>query len=212
MNRAEGAVRGLDAMDEMEMQPLIADALIAGGLGVFREFPVPGPVGRRAKRTERARCDFALTPAPELPPGDPMAKLIEQDAAEKTLFAHAARSDEPPRTPVEDCYWLELKVVGQWIYVDGVPRANTAYASTLVWSIAQDLKKLEAEEMIRFGAVLLVLFTADEEVARHDMPIALHRALDRGVLFRAPITARLEIPDRVGNACCTLAWIPKVVP
>ena len=204
----EDAFKGLDALDERAMHPLIADALSASGIAVFREFPFPGLPGKRKKLPERERCDFVLTHSIDLPPGDPMKGVVDDQLRSGTLFA---AQDPAPigGTPIGDCYFLECKVVGQWVYIDGVPGPNRTYSSQLTRAITADLKKLNADERITHGSVLLVLFTADPAVAEHDLPIALHRALDRNALFKSPLTVAFAVAERIGNRCCTLALIAK---
>lgn len=203
--RAEQAVRGLDALAELEFHPLLARALAAQGWGVWRETPypgAPGEPGRRPKRAQRERCDLVLTPGPDRPPVDPVAILRAHDAAAGTLFERQARAAPAPGTPPEECCWLEVKVVGQHAFTHGVPGANAAYSSDLTRALAEDVLKLNAEPRVRFGGVLVVLMTAEEGVAEHDMAIACHRALDRGARFRAPLREGFEITDRIGNRRC----------
>jgi hypothetical protein len=205
---AEHAIKGIDSLDETAMHPVIAESLAAGGLGVVREFPYPGPQGRRRLRRERERCDFVLTPGPDAAPLDPMTTLVDREEREATLFAAATPPSLPGLDP-EQCYFLELKLVGQFVYLDGVPGPNRVYASQLTRSILKDLRKLGADDRVSRGAVLLVLFTADAAVAEHDLPIALHRVLDKQGTFRSPFIAKFPIDDRIGNACCTVALIGK---
>ncbi|MBX3409799.1 MAG: hypothetical protein KF859_07925 [Phycisphaeraceae bacterium] len=209
---AEGSPRGIDALDETSLHPVLARAFVAGGHGVTREYLYPGRVQDRPRGTERERCDLLLTPAGGAiePVQDPVREAVRSDLEEASLFAGLLPRPEPRGSAPEDCYWLEVKTVAQYEYVDGVPGPNRRYASGLVRAIKTDLRKLSAEPFARSGALALVLFTAHEEVARHDVPIALHRALDAGVLFRPPLRRSFEIIDHAGNACCTLVWIPSL--
>src|SRR5205814_35332 len=50
--RLEQAVRGLDALAEVEFHPILADAMAAAGFGVACEFPYPGQPGRRSRFAE----------------------------------------------------------------------------------------------------------------------------------------------------------------
>lgn len=206
-------IRGIDSLDELEFHPLLARAFADAGLGVHREFPLPGPVGRRSKKTERARCDLVLTHDPVRVPADPMAVIFESDERLQTLFAQSPMVQ--PRlatTPLEECYFLEVKSVGQWVYIDGVPGPNRTYSSSLTGAIARDLKKLAADDRVTAGGVLLILFTQEREVADHDLPIALHRTLDRNILFRSPRMVGLPVANRIGNAWCTLMLVGKLTP
>lgn len=204
---AADAVRGLDSLEELALHPVLAKGFRAAGLGATREHPFPGPAGRRAKRSERERCDIVLTPEPGLSIRDPMREEVDEDERLGTLFAPVA-APAPDGIAPEDCYWLEIKVVGQFVYVDGVPRANGSYSTELVRGVMSDLAKLGRERRVSHGAVLLVLFTAERAVAEHDLAIALHRALDRGSSMRTPVIDGFEIVDRIGNAWCCVALIP----
>lgn len=213
---AENAVKGLDALEEVDLQVLIAQAIGSLGFGVTREFIYPSFIltkkGKRPRKFERARCDFVLTPSPDFKPLDTVRDEEDVECHAGTLFAREPRPVDTSRIDPSECYWLELKIVGQYLYVDGVPRSHGAYASTLVSSITEDLGKLTADDRILHGAVLLVHFAEDREIGKHDIPIALHRALDRGRLFRAPYTFTFELMDRIGNRVCTLTLIGKVTP
>lgn len=205
---AADAVRGLDALDELDLHPILAQGFRRAGFGAVREHPFPGPKGKRAKKSERERCDLVLTPRHGVRIRDPMREEeVEEDQRAGTLFA-GGEGPVPEGVPSEECYWLEVKSVGQFVYVDGVPRANSAYASQLVRGIMGDLAKLRREKRVRHGAVLLVLCTAERAVAEHDLPAALHKALDRGSVMRAPVVEGFPILDRVGNAWCCVALIP----
>jgi hypothetical protein len=207
---AEQAVDGLDALSEVQFHPLLAAAFRATGMGVWPEQPYPGQPGRRPKRVERERCDLVLTQDPEAPIGDPVARLLELDRAESTLFAPQAEAilNQQRLTPPEDAFWLEVKLVGQFCYSAGIPGANQTYTSELLTIAPSDLPKLARDQRIRHAGLLLIHFTADDEVARHDLAALVHRCLDRSLPVSTPSIARFDIDDRIGNQRCTLALIP----
>lgn len=206
--RLEQAVRGLDALQEVQFHPLLADAFAGAGLGVAAEFPYPGPAGRRPRRSERERCDLVLTPSPEVGILDPVAELKYRDEAEGGLFDPEVVAEAYPGIPPEEAYWLEVKVVGQYCFSAGVPGPNRTYASELLTTSAADLTKLSREPRIRHGALLLVLFTADEATARHDLTAFMHRCLDRELPVQSPSKAGFAIPDLIGNTVCTATVVP----
>lgn len=203
---AEQAVEGLDARDEVQIHPLLAEAFAREGFGVHREVPYPTEPRRRAARSERARCDLVLTPEPGQRPCDPAHESHLAEDAEGTLFAPAPR----PAALVEPagCFWLEVKVVGQFACVQGVPGPNGAYGSELTGALTGDLRKLAADPAIGPAGLLVVLFTADERTARHDLELAMSRALSRGLRVGFPAMSGFAIADRMGNSRCTLALIP----
>jgi len=208
---AEQAVRGLDALSEVEFHPMLAQAFGALGLGVAREALYPGEVERsarlRAKRAERERCDLVLLPSPGATLIDPVRRRMERDDAAQTLFASVAK--EQPREEAsiapEDAFWLEVKIVGQFAYTNGWTGANSTYSSELARALA-DLPKIARDPSIHRGGLLLILFTRDRETGDHDLRVLAERASSRGEPMRSPVSARFPIADRIGNALCTL-WL-----
>jgi hypothetical protein len=217
--RTEQAVRGLDALREVELHPLIAEAFGAAGLGVFAEQPYPVPPSRRAKRSQRERCDLVLTPSPDLRIRDEVDMARTFDAGLGTLFEPLAPALARGTGQIdpEEAFWIEVKTVGQFTYTHGVPEPNGAYGAELRGAL-HDLTKLEEDAVIRSAALLLVLFAASPEVASHDGGVIAARALEKGL----PLASRLEggfpVLDRIGNRWCSVQvfevrctrWIERV--
>ncbi len=208
---AEQSVYGLDARAELALHPTICDAFRDAEYMVHREQPYPGEVVAGRKRTARDRCDLVLTPA-GVPLRDPVAEATTIAEAQGTLFAAAAEAEAAEGdfegATSEEAFWLEIKTVGQYTFTTGVPGPNRAYSSELTAHLATDLAKIANEPRIMHGGLLLVLFTADEAVARHDLNIAVTRCLDRGISLRMPAAAGFAMTDRIGNAWCHVALIP----
>jgi hypothetical protein len=204
----EQAVRGIDALTEVELHPLLRAGLAAGGFGVLAEQPYPGEPERRPLHRERERCDLVLVPPEGVAAGlaDPVLELRDADEAARTLFAGVAPSREPKVAP-QDAFWMEVKVVGQYAFIAGVPVPNGAYASDLVRGPATDAAKLGRDPLITQAGVLLVHFTADERTAAHDLGIMIHRCLDRDLRVCEPVTNRFPITDRIGNSLCSVSLI-----
>lgn len=211
----EQAVQGLDALSEVALQRTLSDLLARAGFGVLRERPYPGhqeqgSAGGRARDSARMRCDLVLTPVPGMALGDPVAELRERDAMSGTLFAGAELQPVRPTMAPEDALWLEVKTLGQHCFKRGVPAPNTTYGGELTQAVFEDLAKLSHEPLIRHGALVLVLFTGDRGTAEHDVGVAMHRALDRGVVFRSPIQGGFPISDRIGNGWCGVVVVGSV--
>jgi len=205
----EQAVHGVDALAEIQLHPLLAEAFAAAGYGVVREAPYPANSSPTLKRRDRERCDLVLTPSPDAVLIDPVIELRADAARAGTLFAGAASPPPSPgRVSPADAFWIEIKLVGQYTHTLGVPGPNRAYGGELTMSVARDLAKLGADPGIRDSALLLVLFTDTQATAEHDLTVALHKALDRGVRLRWPAVERFPIPERIGNTLCTVALIP----
>lgn len=198
--RAEDAVTGVDALDELALHPVVAGHLERSGLGVLREHPFPSPKGSRTKRSERERCDLVLLEEPGSMLVDPVEILLRERELEGTLFHPvASRAAALPGADPRDALWVELKVCGQYELVSGVPIANSAYTTGVVRGPATDIRKLARERGIRLGVSALVLFAESEAVARHDLAIAAHRWVDMGLPIREPVVRVIPIDERIGN-------------
>lgn len=186
----EQAVRGLDSRSELELHPVLHDALRARGYGVTPEVRFPREQLKR-RRSEGSRCDMVLTPG-----GQPLA----ESAAQLGLFA--------PRDtfPLEDAAWLEVKVVAQ--HHESGP--HRAYAYALQHPVWKDVDKLASDPAIRNAAVLLVLFTEDPAVAEHDLGVWAARASLRGLDILPRIVRTVAIGDRLGNRALSIALFPLV--
>ncbi|USN99614.1 MAG: hypothetical protein H6810_02825 [Phycisphaeraceae bacterium] len=207
---AEQAVKGVDALREIDLHAILADGLAKAGWGVHREIPYPADAARGDN--DRDRCDLVLTPSPADRLADPVHAGRRVAAAEGTLFAPMADRMEADasRDAVEpgDALWLEIKVVAQHRYRHGVPGPNRSYSSELVDGPASDAAKLECDTIIRHAAAVVVLFTEGEDVARHDLLEMAHRLLDRDLPVGTPIIECGPIHDRAGNACVAVALLP----
>ncbi len=183
----EQAVYGFDALDELGLHPLVHEALRGRGWGVWPEQRYPDDQAR-PRRSEGKRCDVVLTPAPHgLPLRDPLIK--------GTLF------DNQPAADPEQSYWLEIKTVAQYEKAGPFKR----YSAELFAPVTEDVKKIWTDSRITTGGLLLVLFTAGQEVAEHDLAAWHTRCLDRGYPVAAPAIRGFAITDRIGNAWCAVA-------
>ena len=127
-----------------------------------------------------------------------------------SIFAGAELKPAKPTLAPAEALWLEVKTLGQFCFKRGVPVPNATYAAELTQAVFDDLAKLSHEPLIRHGALVLVLFTVDRGTAEHDVGVAMHRALDKGIVFRSPITGGFEISDRIGNAWCAVVVVGSV--
>ncbi len=185
----EQAVRGLDACKELELHPVLHAALRDAGYGVHPEQRFPRDRGKR-RRTEGARCDIVLTPG-----GLPLASSSE---AQLGLFALQQV------VALGDAMWIEVKAVAQFREL----APNRAYAQALQRPVWKDVEKLASDPEIVHALVLLVIFTADAEVAEHDLGVWAARASERGLPLWPRVQRSLAIGDRIGNRLCTLALFP----
>ena len=207
--RCEQAVRGLDALDELGIQSLLVEGFGEAGWGVLREVVYPTPPSRRARRAERDRCDIVLTEAPGVTLVDAVEVARAQDEREATLFAGVMAPGVPTGADPREAVWIEVKTLGQFACVDGVPRPNRSYATELVRGAAIDARKLASDPLIERGFAVVVLFAASVSVAYHDLGVAAHRLLDLGAPITAPAWEIAPIADRIGNCVCAV-WATGV--
>lgn len=186
--RAEQATFGVDFRTELEMHPLLRSAFATIGLGAAGELRYPGGATAR-KRSSGERCDIVLTGSPEL------EIAVDADAP---LFAH--RLAEP-----EDALWIEVKVIAQHVLFDGYSRPNPNYTSEFFQGLIADITKLSGDPRIAHAAILLVLFTQDEQTAQHDIAAWHKRSLEKARPVSVPITRSCPIPDHIGHTLCTIA-------
>ena len=185
---SEQAVYSIDSYNELQLHPIIQQALRDAGFGVHTEQPYPADRYGRGKKSDAKRCDIVLS-APDQPLIDPQA--------EATLFG------DSDALPMEAAYWLEVKTVSQYTTEGPFPR----YASELLSPGAQDIRQLSKDPMIFHAGLLLVLFTADEATARHDLAVWEARCLRRGYPVASPLIRGFDINDRMGNGYALVALI-----
>ena len=207
---AEQAVRGVDALPEVALHPILAEALSVAGFGVVREVLYPGEHTAPVRKSARARCDLVLLPEPGMALEDPAAEQAALLAGEGTLFFDVVEEIARPAglVPPGEACWLEVKSVAQHAFVDGVPGPNRAYADQIVRGPMTDLVKLARDPSIWTAASVVLLFCESEEVARHDLHQAAHRLLDADLPVGAPEIAGTPIADRAGNAWCGIGLYP----
>lgn len=183
---------GLDALDELSIQPLLRDAIVGCGYGVLAEQRYP-TFRSRHRLSEGDRCDIVLTARPGLVIGDRRTS--------ETLFADLAAAPE-------DALWLEVKVIHQHHVSDGAGRANPGYSGRFLRDVTADVRRLAGDSAIASAGLILILFTATREIADHDVQAWRERAISRGLPVRAPFQRRFDIADRIGNAVCSMYLFP----
>jgi len=195
--RLEQAVYGLDARDERAIQTLLAEGL-ARSWEVAREVHYPSAArvaGRSARASDRLRCDLVLTPkgsvlAQRLPPADLFSVASGVRAAE-----------------AGEALWLEVKIAYQ--YREGGVR-HAGYGQQWRRAIVDDLKKMEAEPLIREGGLLLIVFNESAEVLDKDLELFEDVLAKQEVLAGFRQVRSVEILDRIGHHLCTAALWPTV--
>ncbi|HED54866.1 MAG TPA: hypothetical protein ENJ00_11805 [Phycisphaerales bacterium] len=209
LRRAENAVLGIDALDETQIQPTLADAVIHAGLGVIREHPFPTPTRKHPKESERLRCDLVILEHPDQLLIDPVETDRRRNELLGTLFEPVAeQAATTPGIRPEHALWIELKVCGQYEYHAGVPVPNPSYTAQLVTGPAKDIRKLSKEPAIDNAAAGIILFAESEDIARHDLALAVHKWLDRDLPIRSPTIRIVPIDERIGNTVAAVCLTP----
>ncbi|MCC6422720.1 MAG: hypothetical protein IT447_04525 [Phycisphaerales bacterium] len=188
--RLEQAVYGLDAMEEIQWHPMLAEGL-RGDYEVAREVHYPSSVGN--KLTHRKRCDLVLSAL-----GHP----LKLDRSAPTLFDPA----EP--TEPEGALWLEVKVAHQFRLPQ---QRDERYGAQWQKGIIDDLMKMDQEVRIRQAGMLLIVFNESAEVLEKDVELFEMLLARQEVLAGERQVRSVEIWDRMGHGLCTAAIWPTVV-
>ena len=187
--RLEQAVYGLDTRDEKQLQATLAEGL-SRFVSVAREVHYPSTVGR--KLTHRPRCDLVLTPA---------GRALKLDAAPPSLF------DPPDLCPPGEALWVEVKVAYQ--FREG-GRRHGGYGSQWRQAVVDDLRKMEADPLIREAALLLVVFNESGAVLAKDLELFEDVLVRKEVLAGFRQVRGVPIQDRIGHHLCTAAVWPTI--
>ncbi|HEY7087113.1 MAG TPA: hypothetical protein VH518_03430 [Tepidisphaeraceae bacterium] len=187
--RLEQAVYGLDSRDELTVHTMLADGLRAH-YEVAREVHYPSSVGR--KLTHRQRCDLVLTP---------MGRPLRLDSAPPTLFdpANMAGPDE--------ALWLEVKVAYQ--FREGGAR-HGGYGAQWRTNVVEDLRKMEAESLIREAGLVLIVFNESQQILEKDLELFESVLAQKEVLAGFRQVRSVPILDRIGHKVCTAALWPTI--
>jgi hypothetical protein len=187
--RLEQAVYGLDAKDERAIQALLAESL-QQHYEVVREVHYPSTAGK--KRTHRPRCDLVLTP---------LGRPLKLDFAPTTLF------DAPNQAMANEALWLEVKVAYQ--FREGGIR-HGGYGGQWRDAVVEDLRKMEADELIHEAGLVLVVFNESREILDKDLELFESVLARKEVLAGFRKVRSVEILDRIGHRICTVAVWPTI--
>lgn len=187
--RTEQAVYGLDSLDELKLQAMLAEGL-AHDFEVAREVHYPSSAGN--KLTHRRRCDVVLAAK---------GKPLKLDAKPASLF------DPPEQTEAGEALWLEVKVAYQ--FREGGVR-HGGYGSQWRNAVVADLEKMEQEQAIKHAGLVLVVFTESPEIFDKDVELFEDVLAIKGVLAGFRQARTVKILDRMGHKCCSVVVWPTV--
>jgi hypothetical protein len=187
--RLEQAVYGLDAKDELALQTLLADSLRVF-YEVAREVHYPSTAGR--KLSHRPRCDLVLTPK---------GRPLKLDSAPETLF------DAPDLCSPAEALWLEVKIAYQ--FKEGGAR-HGGYSAQWRNAVVEDLRKMEADDLIRTAGLVLIVFNESEQILAKDLDLFELVLAQKEVLAGFRQVRSIPIWDRIGHGLCTVAVWPTL--
>jgi hypothetical protein len=187
--RVEQAVYGLDSLDEVAIQSVLAEHL-AHHYEVAREVHYPSSAG--ARRTHRMRCDLVLCPR-----GSP----LRLDTVPPGLFDPPLQCDPP------QALWLEVKVAFQ--FREGGAR-HGGYGAQWRSAVVEDLRKMQTEPLIHEAALVLVVFNESPAVLQKDLDLFETVLAQKQVLAGFRQVRTVPILDRIGHRLCTVALWPTV--
>jgi hypothetical protein len=187
--RLEQAVHGLDTRDEKGLQTILADGL-RQWYEVAREVHYPSSVGR--KLTHRQRCDLVLTPK---------GRPLRLDIAPPTLF------DPTDQAEAKEALWLEVKIAYQ--FREGGIR-HGGYGAQWRQAVVEDLRKMEAEPIIREAGLLLIVFNESAEILDKDLELFETVLAQKEVLAGFRHVRSVNILERIGHRLCTAAVWPTL--
>lgn len=201
---------GIDSLCEVELHPFLCQSFTNSAFGVQREVRYPSSALSRPTESQRKRCDLVLTPSQEMSIFDPIHEQRLVDELAQTLFAgHLdAQTHKDSVCQPQEAYWIEVKVVGQFQYVDGVPMPNSAYAAELTIGPKLDVIKLASEPIIHAGAILVIVFTELKEAGPHDIGHAVGLWIDQELPISIPEIRSFPIPNYGGNEWCSIGLVP----
>lgn len=201
---------GIDSLSEIQLHPLLSKAFTNSEIGICREIGFPTPTRERPNESQRQRCDLVLIPEKTESIFDPVHEQRIHDEVAQTLFAGCKLENQASQSacPPELAYWIEVKVIAQFSYIDGVPQANAAYASELTKGPKDDVIKLASDPLIHAGASLVIVFTEYPETGKHDIGQAVRMMIEQDLPISLPEFEQFQIPNFGGNEWCTLCLIP----
>lgn len=190
--RLEQAVYGLDAQDEGQLQRLFGERL-ATRYTVGREVHYPSTRGK--KLSHRPRCDLVLTPRG--------MHLEPEVVPEQSLFDPPA----PSYCKSADALWLEVKVAYQF-REGGAPHGS--YGAQWRQKVVEDLRKMEADPLIREAGLVLIVFNESREILEKDLELFEDVLAMKEVLAGFRQVRSVPILDRIGHQICTVAVWPTI--
>jgi len=191
--RLEQSVYGMDSLDELALQRIIAVGL-AQHFDVLRESYYPASANQTSavKLSGRMRCDLVLTP---------LGKPLRLDHKPAGLF------DPIDQVGPGEALWLEIKTARQY---RAPGERHPGYGQQWRQAVVADIRKIEREPLIREAALVLIVFTEADWVIEKDLELFEHVLIEKEVLAGFRQERHIKIVDRIGHSRLTVAIWPTI--
>jgi hypothetical protein len=123
------------------------------------------------------------------------------DSSPPTLF------DAPDLCGPDEGLWLEVKVAYQ--FREGGVR-HTGYGAQWRTNVVADLRKMEAEPLVREAGLVLVVFNESQQILEKDLDLFESVLARKEVLAGFRQVRSVAVLDRIGHRVCTAAVWPTI--
>jgi hypothetical protein len=175
----ENATRGIDCLNELDLQQRIFEALSSRNVVAVKEARYPAARIIECLNHGK-RCDLLLF-------GDSEdLELVSEHDADKVG------------------YWLEIKRVAQ--FLESGP--NWHYERMLLETLPKDVIKLASDPEIFYAGLLVILFTSNPSTGKRDLQTWKTHAMSHGCPVGIPRICDFSITNRIGNEHSFVALFP----
>jgi hypothetical protein len=131
----------------------------------------------------------------------PLGRPLRVDWAPPSLF------DPANLCGPEEGLWLEVKVAYQFRAPD---IRHNGYGAQWRTNVVADLRKMEAEPLIREAGLILIVFNESTEILEKDLDLFETVLAQKEVLAGFRQVRSVGILDRMGHRVCTAAVWPTL--
>jgi hypothetical protein len=115
--------------------------------------------------------------------------------------------DPPNQAHPEEGLWLEVKVACQF-RVGGIRHGG--YGQQWRNAVVEDLRKMDAEPLIKHAGLCLVVFNESHDILNKDLENFELVLAQKEVLAGFRHVRSVEIVERIGHRVCTIALWPTI--
>ncbi|MDZ4858072.1 MAG: hypothetical protein SGI88_03755 [Candidatus Hydrogenedentes bacterium] len=111
------------------------------------------------------------------------------------------------RSIADEPLWLEIKIA--WQFREGGLRSRT-YGGQWRLRVAEDVRKIEADPLVRHAGVAMIVFTQSLEIVKKDLDLFEAAMAAKDVIVGFRHVRHIPIQDRIGHQFCTIALWPTL--